>query len=526
MLAASPRGSYQTRVALRGSHSYLLLALIALLAAALDLHRLGAQTLWRDEALSVAIARMPVGAFVQFVSGYEPFMSAYVLLLRGWLHLGQAEFPVRLLSVIFAVATVIATFVLGRLLFDERAGLASALLLAINSFSIQYAQEARAYTLVSLAVVCSWISLLTLVKQSRRTPAVCYILTTALLGYCNIIAITTLPAQWIAIILFRPSRRTMKYLIISTGMIIVLVTPSVILIFAASLGQGTWIQRPDLFALVHLAERFLNLPAVFTHSAAPFTIELCSEAAIALVFVLLASIGAAQAGFRSDRQRLLAYACAALGAVVPIALVFLVSQLKPLFVPRYMFFCLPFFVLFIAAGLLEFRRLSLVAIAFTGLIVLNLWADWRYYKNPYKPDWKSAIASFSSTVRSGDAVALVEAFSRWPFDYNWTRYGASAANFVIIFPKWDRLFRVDGQYPNSAMMMRPNPALMTALAPLRSRLWIISEDPKRKEDPVFRTLKARYQYCYRSNFRRISITLYTENAVRDSGAPCNDERIE
>ncbi len=523
MLAASPRGSPEARVALQGRRSWLLLALIAAVAAVLDLHCLGSQSLWRDEALSVAIARLPAGDFVRFVSGYEPFMSVYILLLRGWLCLGQTEFTVRLLSVVFAVAAVAAAYVLGRILFDERIGLVAALMLGINGFSIQYAQEARAYTLVSLAVVGSWIALLIVAERPRRVALVYYILTTALLGYCNIIAMATLPAQWIGLIFLRPSREVIRSLIASTGIIAVLVAPVVISIHLAGAGQGAWIQRPDFGALGRLAERFLNLPAAAAPSgasAAQSRLELYSQAAFALAFILLASFGAVKAFLRSDRRRLLGYACAGLGAIVPIVLLFAVSLLKPLFVARYMFFCLPFFVLLMAAGVFELRRSALVATALMGLVALNLWADWRYYKNPYKPDWRNAIAYFSSKVRHGDALALVEAFSRWPFDYNFARFGDPRARFTVIFPGWDRLFRVDGQYPNSATMMRPNPALMSALAASYPRLWVISEDPKPKEDSVFRELSKEYQYCYRSSFRRISITLYAKDIVKDSGAPC------
>jgi mannosyltransferase len=504
-----------------------LLLIIVAIAAALDLYRLGSQPFWRDEALSVAIARLPASDFIRFVSGYEPFMAAYVLLLRGWLYFGQNEFMVRLPSAFFAAATIPAVYVLGGMLFDDHAGLVAALLLGINGFSIQYAQEARAYTMVSLAVLCSWICLLSIVAQPRRVTIVFYIFATALIAYCNIIAMVTLPAQWCALCFLWPSRDATKRVIAATGIIALLVAPAAFMIWHAAAGQGAWIQRPDSGALYHLAARFLNLPASIAQpagGAAPSELVIDLEAAFALAFLVLAALGAARTWIRQERERSLGYLCAGVGAILPIIVLFAVSQLKPLFVVRYLFFCLPFFALLMAAGICELRRSAIVIAGLTGLVVFNLWADWKYYAYPYKPDWRSAISYFSAHVRQGDELALVEAFSRWSFDYNLARFDGAMPSFAIVFPRWDGLFRVDGHYPNSAIMMRPNPALMAALAPTYARLWVISEDPKRKEDPVFAAFNAKYRYRCRRSFRRISVTLYGTEIPGDEETVCEGSK--
>jgi hypothetical protein len=60
---------------------FLLLAL--LLAFALRLHRLGAESLWYDETVSVHLARLPVAAMLAHTAG-DIHPPGYYLLLHGW----------------------------------------------------------------------------------------------------------------------------------------------------------------------------------------------------------------------------------------------------------------------------------------------------------------------------------------------------------------------------------------------------------------------------------------------------------
>jgi hypothetical protein len=72
-----------------------LLTIITLLAATLDIFRLGVQPVWYDEVLSVASSGLSSHNFLVHVINYEPFMVLYYVLLRLWLGFGQSEFAVR-----------------------------------------------------------------------------------------------------------------------------------------------------------------------------------------------------------------------------------------------------------------------------------------------------------------------------------------------------------------------------------------------------------------------------------------------
>ncbi len=77
-------------------------------------------------------------------------------LLRLWLYLGESEWILRSLSVVFGVATVPAVYILGMRLFGPKAGLISATLLSLHTFHVQNSQEGRSYALVTLLVLSTY----------------------------------------------------------------------------------------------------------------------------------------------------------------------------------------------------------------------------------------------------------------------------------------------------------------------------------------------------------------------------------
>ena len=70
--------------------------------------------LWLDEALSVNIARLPLGDLLEALrhDGHPPL---YYLLLHGWMEVvGEGDVAVRALSGVFAVATLPLAWIAGR----------------------------------------------------------------------------------------------------------------------------------------------------------------------------------------------------------------------------------------------------------------------------------------------------------------------------------------------------------------------------------------------------------------------------
>src|SRR5580704_7316355 len=122
-------------------------ALITVIALALRFYLLGKLSLTLDEADSAFFARLSWKEFLAAIRYGESnmTMTLFFVLLRGWIHLGDSEFVMRALPVLFGVATIPAVYHLGNRFLSRNAGLAGAALLAAHSYHLRYSQELRSY---------------------------------------------------------------------------------------------------------------------------------------------------------------------------------------------------------------------------------------------------------------------------------------------------------------------------------------------------------------------------------------------
>ncbi len=151
---------------------------ILVLAAALRLFQIGAQSLWYDEGNSARIAERSVALIIAGAAG-DIHPPLYYLLLKLWRALfGESEAALRSLSAVFGVGAVAFAYATGRDLFGRRAGLIAAALLAVAPFAVYYGQEARMYAMLAFCAAASTWALqrlpLTSPAQSPARAALIY----------------------------------------------------------------------------------------------------------------------------------------------------------------------------------------------------------------------------------------------------------------------------------------------------------------------------------------------------------------
>ncbi|HID61398.1 MAG TPA: phospholipid carrier-dependent glycosyltransferase, partial [Anaerolineae bacterium] len=158
------------QIAITNHWTAILPPVITLLALALRLYHLGAQSLWYDEGVSVYLARMSLPQLTAWTADdIQP--PLYYYLLHFWLLLfgpSSSEFVVRFPSLFFGVLTVPLMYRMGRHLFGAAAGLLAAFLAAISPLYLWYSQETRMYTM--LTFLCLLSSYLLLKALERRAP--------------------------------------------------------------------------------------------------------------------------------------------------------------------------------------------------------------------------------------------------------------------------------------------------------------------------------------------------------------------
>ncbi len=143
---------------------YLLVALAV--AAGLVLRFWTRSPLWLDEALSVNIARLPIGQIPEALrhDGHPPL---YYMLLHGWMALfGQGNFAVRTLSGLWSVAAFPLLWIAARRLGGRQVALYAVTLLAVSPFAVRYGTETRMYAMVMVFSLVGWL----LVDDALRRP--------------------------------------------------------------------------------------------------------------------------------------------------------------------------------------------------------------------------------------------------------------------------------------------------------------------------------------------------------------------
>jgi mannosyltransferase len=168
------------------NRSILALAVALLLVAAwARFHHIGAQSLWNDEGNSYgqSLRTLPDIAVNAAADIHPP---GYYALLAGWRVLtGESEFALRALSAFASILSAAIAFALGKRLYGDTAGLTALAAVAVNTFSIMYAQEARMYALLALCGAASTWALIDAILMPRRRAVILLALTTAAGLYTN-----------------------------------------------------------------------------------------------------------------------------------------------------------------------------------------------------------------------------------------------------------------------------------------------------------------------------------------------------
>src|SRR6476646_3927724 len=224
-----------------------LMAVVTLIGAGVRFYHLAGRSLWIDEAASVHFATMPWRPFLRLLWGYQGNMTLYYFALRAWIHLGDSEFVVRSLSVLFAVLTIPAVYALGTRLFDRATGLIAAALLSVHSFHIAFSQDARGYSLLILLLVLTTYALIAAMESDQeRWRWTLFAVTAALCVYSHIFAVLALAAHALAIVFPRPFQVWRTTMAVTAGVFGFLAAPMAAFVLLHHSDQISWLQQPGL----------------------------------------------------------------------------------------------------------------------------------------------------------------------------------------------------------------------------------------------------------------------------------------
>ncbi|MBI5960911.1 MAG: glycosyltransferase family 39 protein [Chloroflexi bacterium] len=357
---------------MRSSFSHLGLIILLLFGAFwLASSALDQQSFWGDEGWSMwAVGgRNPLETLRRVGDDVHP--PLYFVLLDGWIALaGESVYAVRMLSLLFGLIGLAATFALARRLFDRQTGLIALGLSGTTSFWVYYTREARMYTLLlALGVLATWAYLRWLEDSSRRRTLI-YALLLALLPYTHYHGALMIATHGLHLLLTHPRR------------------------------WRQWCAPATLAALLYAPWIPLGLRQIQEHPDGPFAIPIPTsrQTITGLIGHLIGGhwgllplpFAAVAIGWRIRRQTRV-FVLLVIWLILTPGIVFWVNaEIMPFYQRRYVIAILPAMILVQAYGL-RWIPWRWAAVALLGVVMVG---QVRSYDSlwPPKPSWKPALA--------------------------------------------------------------------------------------------------------------------------------------
>ena len=438
----------------------------------LRLYRLGYQSIWYDEGVSLYLAGQAPGQLIHHTAGdiHPPF---YYLLLSFWTHLaGRAEFSVAFLSVFFGILIIAAAYHIGSHLYDRKVGVVTACLIAVSPYQIWYSQEIRMYTLgASLGLIAFWGAWNLLEEPSQnksrydtgfhmyayettaagKMPApqwfhkrkvipygVLYVIGGALGLYTLYYFAFLLVAfnVWAVIQLMRrrrngiPARSDTVRWFTAQVAVLILYGPWLGVALRQVLNPPVppWRSATPLWSIIVQSWSALS----FGQSVIP------AQVIYALLLTVAIYVLGAVVTFRRNANQGIALI---LYTLCPVALIVLASLWTPLFHVRYVFTYSPAFYLVLAAGFVWLLRraplvgslIAIVWLAVTGYSIYEFHYNPRYSSD----DFRGAVQHIAENIRPGDAILINAGYAYTTFVYYYPEEIAWRGRLVNYEPALD-----------------------------------------------------------------------------------------
>src|SRR6266536_2235494 len=378
------------------------LALPPLATLAATVLGISGASFWRDEAATLSATRRSLPEMVRMLGHVDAVHALYYLMMWPLAHLfGTSELVMRLPSAIAMAVAAFGVALIGRRLGTWQTGLLAGLVFAALPMTSRYGQEARSYALVTAIAVLSSYLLIRLIEEPGRRWLIPYGAALTALGLLNFFALLIIPAHAVSLTAWRRRAArsgTGRGWPVAAAAACAAVLPIAALDWSAR-QQLAWLMRPrlaDVFALV----------TMITGSGAAF-----------LLVAALCIAGATDRGQRgagtTDRGQRGRTGRAAGRPVIwlagpwlvmPVCLLMSVSEIKPVYVDRYVVFCLPAVALLAGAGLtIQGKYWRIAALSMLVLLALPMQ---HAIRQPWGhgDDIKAAARLLRVLARPGDAV--------------------------------------------------------------------------------------------------------------------------
>ncbi len=411
---------------------------ILIIATVLRLYNLTAISLWHDEAFSALLIKYNLSEMMYRISldVHPPF---YYLVLRCWdLFFGNSLFSIRMFSVLFGVLIVLGTYLLVKEIFkNNRLALFACLIVAVNPFQIQYASEARMYTLGTFLIIFSSYFLLKaiysvkilnegeniysrLLINNKKVWWLLYILFASAAMYTHYYVFFSIFAQAIFVlyIILRESKfnisafiknKIFYYSILAYSLIALLYLPW-LRTFLKQTGQvqeNYWIP----------AMNFWSIPNTFWKMTFELPINFLKiEYILVILMIIISAVIISVLKKKKQPAKWLIF----FSLIIPFAIASIFSLKTSVYLDRYFIFVSAFYLIFIALGIFLIKNKFIKAVIAAIIILGCLYGfvhNWESLDIKNKSGMAGAAVYLNQEVTQEDKIFVGSSFVYFTFRY-------------------------------------------------------------------------------------------------------------
>ncbi|HKE00875.1 MAG TPA: glycosyltransferase family 39 protein [Planctomycetota bacterium] len=389
----------------------LAIALAVVLGGAMRTRGLATEPFWHDEVSQIRWTEEP---FAKWASDrwdqIDPPLNE--LVAYGWNaalralapDLAWREWAIRLPPFVFGTATIAVLGLAGATAFGPFAGAVAAFLLAVNPFHVRFSQEARMYALLGLLAAVSLLFLARALRADRRRDGLLFGAAAAATVYAHYHFLLAVGLALVATSCLRPRPRwLLRGELLAFGLTLPWIAAQAIHSAASGMGRRDWLlgvgipnvkQLPATGIFFSVDWAGYRVGSFDTPANAVTTIAVAS-----LALALLLSAIPSRDDARGVRLHLLL-----IGIGAPLV-TWAVSQIRPVYQPRYLLFAIPALVL-LAASVRPRALAAALALAPMAASIFVGSSDRATYFQ--KPAMDRAAVIYRAQAREGDRVVVSE----------------------------------------------------------------------------------------------------------------------
>ena len=392
---------------------------LGVLGTVLRLPNLG-ESLWYDEVLYSTSYWLTSLHRLGSLYLNDPAAPLYRVLLFFWIHIfGETELSVRIPALLFGASSIVLTYWIARAYGSASMAFLAALLLCFSPAHVWYSQEATPYAMTLFYLLATVLALLRLRESpSHRAWYVVYLgmfLAAVFTHYYA--AVFLLPLTLLSVTVEKTLRRR---LIAANGVVVsaLLLALSIKYLFGQVTSAHGFLRPFTLFEWWMLFFNwFLHGNSLWTVSPYGASLQYLSGEPLLVVcqaFFLIIFLRGLLA-YRGQKNWMQAWELSLFISSLPLVMLLMTAiGYRHLYIERYLFWVLPFFLIVLARGATSFSSARGVIACSLAAVVLGVASygallsksdTWTVYKQ--NPDWRSTVRYLTAQGLSSSGKAMV-----------------------------------------------------------------------------------------------------------------------